>query len=409
MSRGAMLILALAFHFSLVVSKGGGIWNRWTFDSVATHGRRGWDFYAVYQAGHNLLTGVDVYEMAPHRIQVVVPWYTPYRYLPFVATTVGTLANALSPQVALVLWVTITDLLLLACAYDSWRAVRKQSSPLAAAMIWLCYTPLFLETYLGQFTLVQATLIHFLLRRVERRGWDEKAAMIWFMSLLWKHMTGLLAPVMIRGRRWRILAWAVAVVMAASAPYFVCHPGALRQFLSNFQAGPPGPQLGNHGVRQLLYSTLSALFPNLPVGIHQGLQWAWIVVVLLVTLIWTWRAQEIESGLGISLWVVTFFLVYHDIWEHHYVLLLPVFSYLHRRASGRFFWVLYVLIAMWTPYVLIDPSGLAAYHAPMRWTPLQPRILDVLYHASKALPVVLLWGLLLGKLQPRGRRAEAAS
>jgi hypothetical protein len=68
---------------------------------------------------------------------------------------------------------------------------------------------------------------------------------------------------------------------------------------------------------------------------------------------------------------------------------------LYRRSRSRGLLGLYALIAVWTPYVFIDPQGLAAYHAPLRWTPLEPRALDVLYHASKALPALLLWGYII--------------
>ena len=57
--RGRVLLaLAVAFHLSMLLSWRLGLWNRFTFDSTATHGRRGWDFYALYQAGRNVLTGV---------------------------------------------------------------------------------------------------------------------------------------------------------------------------------------------------------------------------------------------------------------------------------------------------------------------------------------------------------------
>ena len=89
-------------------------------------------------------------------------------------------------------------------------------------------------------------------------------------------------------------------------------------------------------------------------------------------------------------------------------MLLPVFVSLYRRRKSRTVLLLYALIAIWTPYGLIDPQGMAAYHMPMRWTPLQPRVLDVLYHAAKALPTLALWSYILwlirgSRSMPRGR------
>jgi hypothetical protein len=96
--------------------------------------------------------------------------------------------------------------------------------------------------------------------------------------------------------------------------------------------------------------------------------------------------------LQIALWTTVFLLVYHDVWEHHYVLLLPLFVLLYRNKPSRWLIVIYGLIAVWTPYRLIDPQGLAAYQMALRWTPLQPVWVNITYHASKALPAIMLWG-----------------
>jgi hypothetical protein len=66
--------------------------------------------------------------------------------------------------------------------------------------------------------------------------------------------------------------------------------------------------------------------------------------------------------------------------------------------------VVWALIAIWTPYRLVDPVGLAAYHAPMRWTPLAPPLVDVLYHASKAAPTLALFAWLVRGLLRRPSR-----
>jgi len=99
--------------------------------------------------------------------------------------------------------------------------------------------------------------------------------------------------------------------------------------------------------------------------------------------------------------MTSFFLLYHHVWEHHYVLLLPVYTVLLARRSSPCWWALFVLTALWTPYRLFDPTGLAAADASMRWTPFSPRLLDIAYHASKALPTLLLWGMLLRRVAGR--------
>ncbi len=94
------------------------------------------------------------------------------------------------------------------------------------------------------------------------------------------------------------------------------------------------------------------------------------------------------------LWTTAFFLIYHHVWEHHYVMLLPVLVVLAMRRPSPVLWVIYALLALPTPYGAIDPQGQVAVLDAMRWTPIRPLWQDLAYHASKALPTLALYGLL---------------
>lgn len=389
-----------------------GFYHGLTFDSTATHGRRGWDFYALYQAGRNVRTGISIYQSDNDKIEVVVPYYTPYRYLPFLAYTLGLLLNTLSPLWALRLWVLLVEVVLLLCARLSWRLGRDSIRRALLAAMWLVYTPYYLEIYLGQFSLVQAGLVLGILRGAMQAAGDPTArrgltGLCWTMSLLWKQNTALFVPLWLRLRRWRTLALGGGAVLLTTLPYFLRHPSSWAAFAANLWGNAPGHQLGNLGMRQFLLSLGSALFPSLSPEAHLWLGRAWALAILAIALWATWSDPSPDEALHLCLWMTTYFLIYHHVWEHHYVMLLPVFVVLYRRTNSRWVLLLYALIAIWTPYGLIDPQGMAAYHMPMRWTPLQPRLLDVLYHASKALPTLALWGYLLWRIRgarfaPRG-------
>jgi hypothetical protein len=392
LSAGRRLLLALALlaHLSLLISWRAGWFHGLTFDSVATHGRRGWDFYAVYQAGHNALTGASIYESDNERIDVVVPRYTPYRYLPFTALTLGVAVNALTPLWALRLWVLAIELTLLACVASTWRLAREPNQAALLASMWLLCTPFYLEIYLGQFTLVQAALVWALLLS-SQYGLNRRSDVWWTLSLLWKQNSALLAPLYLKERRWLPLLGVGAVVLLLSLPYWLAVPGSLADFAGNLDAGQPGHQLGNLGVRQWLYSVTTWLAPRLSAAGHVWLARGWVLAVLAVGALATWRAPQNAVGALVCLWMSAFFLVYHHVWEHHYVLAMPICVWLYDRYRSRWVLACWALLAIWTPYGLIDPTGLAAWHAPMRWMPLEPRWLDVLYHSSKAAPVLALW------------------
>jgi len=408
MSRGCRLLLLAAalFHLSLLLSWRLGFWNAYTFDSTATQGWRGWDFFAVYQAGHNLRTGVSIYESDNQRIEVVAPRYTPYRYLPFVACVVGWPLSGLPPPWAYRLWLVLVECVLLAGAWDSMLRPRDPTRGAICATMWLLFTPVYLELYMGQFSLVQAALVLVMLVTLEsgNRASERATTLAWTLSLLWKQNTALLAPVWIKLRRWRALIVAGAAVVALSLPYFLWDPSGLKAFVGNLTAAAPSPALGNLGARQGVYSLLSALAPSMGQSGHVAAQWVWLGAVLLAALWITWRGREDAIPL-VCLWMTTYFLVYHHVWEHHYVMLLPVYAALYRRTGDWRLLLLYGLTAIWTPYRLVDPQGLTALDASMRWTPLSPPWFDVAYHASKALPTLLLWVYLARDLLQRERAA----
>ncbi|MHB0858484.1 MAG: glycosyltransferase 87 family protein [Anaerolineae bacterium] len=395
-----LLAVALLFHLSLLVSWRTGFWNGYTFDSTVTAGRRGWDFYALYQAGHNVLTGISAYESDNDKIDVVVPLYTPFRYLPISAYTVGVLLNAVTPLWAFRLWVAFIELVLLGCAYYSWRLAHDARRGAVAAALWLFYTPYYLEIYLGQFSVIQGALILLMLgavagpELVARPVWANRFSLFWTLSLLWKQNTGLFAPLLLRLRRWQTLFWAGAAVLATSVPYFLLYPSALDAFLGNFQGGPPAPQLGNLGVRQFVYSLSLIRVPPATVEAQQLMQNVWVLLVLGLTLWVTFSVRRIDVPLALCLWTTTYFMVYHHVWEHHYVLLLPVFVTLYLRTGSWRVLALYALVAIWTPYRLLDPDGRAAVEASIRWTVPDSHVLFLAYHGSKAVPTLLLWGYL---------------
>jgi len=399
----ALLLAALLFHLSLLVSWRIGFWNRFTFDSTATQGWRGWDFYALYQAGHNVLTGVSVYESDNEAIDVVVPRYTPYRYLPLPAYTVGVAFNAVSPLWAFRLWVAVIVALWWTCAWASYRLGRDPTEGAILAAMWLMFTPFYLEIYLGQFSVVQSALVLLMLWALMGRlpRWVIDAG--WAASLVWKQNTALLGPVLLRERRWRALWIGGAMVLATSVPYFCLYPDSLARFMGNLTSGAPSPQLGNLGVRQLFYSVASAIWPGLSSQAYSLLQSGWVALVIVAGLVATFASRRWDPVLALCFWFTTYFLVYHHVWEHHYVMLLPVLVALYHRYRHRGVLVAWALVAIWTPYALIDPGGVAAFHAPMRWTPLDPPLVDILYHASKALPTLCLWGAqawLMARPQP---------
>jgi hypothetical protein len=428
MSRASRALLAAAvlFHLLMLVSWRTGTLNPLFFDAVVTHGVRGWDFYALYQAGHNVLTGHSAYESAAEQIDMVIPGgtYTPFRYLPVSAYTVGVLFNLVYPHWAYRLWVAFVEFVLLVCVAQTWRMVQDRDRRARLTAMWLCYMPYFLELYMGQFSFVQGAFLFAMLVAALRAAGAGGAAKhralgsafdgAWIGSVLWKQNTALLTPLMVRFQRWRAIVLLAALVLLTSLPYFALCPGSLSAFLRNFRGEPPWFQLGNLGFRQLVFDAMwslgDVLGVELPQLAYSGAQWAVVIVFVALSLALLALDRHPDLVLHISLWMAVYFIIYHHVWEHHYVMLLPVLVALMMRRESLLLWVLYLLLALPTPFFLIDPRGQVALLDAMRWTPIRPLWQDLLYHASKAIPALVLYGWLAWQIAhpnvPGGARSS---
>ncbi len=403
-SSRALLGAAILIHLLMLVSWRTGTLNPLFFDATVTRGRRGWDFYALYQAGHNVLTGHSAYESDGARIDVVIPGgtYTPFRYLPVSAYTLGVALNLVSPLWAYRLWVACIELVLLACIFLTWRAVQDADRRARLTAMWLCYTPYYLELYMGQFSLVQGALVFLMLLwalgQQLRLGFD----LTWVASVLWKQNTALFLPLMVRLKRWRAILILALLLIATAGPYFFLYPGSLGAFLRNFVGEQPWFQLGNLGFRQLVFDAMWSLGDVLHVQISPALyvrvQQALVALIVAIPLALLLFDRQPNVLTHLSLWMTAYFLAYHHVWEHHYVMLLPVMVVLAMRHESPWLCALYLLLALPTPFYLIDPHGQVAIVDAMRWTPIRPLWQDLLYHASKAAPALLLYGMLAGQV-----------
>lgn len=418
LSSRLLLAAALLIHLVMLISWRTGTLNPLFFDPTVTHGRRGWDFYALYQAGHNVLTGHSAYESDGNRIEMVIPGgtFTPFRYLPLSAYTLGVLFNLVTPLWAYRLWVAFTELILWMCIWLTWRAERDVNHRVRLAAMWLCFSPFYLELYMGQFSFVQGALIFVMLLQAQRPAPGLGFDLAWVGSVLWKQNTALLAPLMLRLWRWRALVLLALLLLVTAGPYFALVPGSLAAFLGNMRSDPPWFQMGNMGLRQLVFDSMwsagDVLGFQIPDSWYTGAQTAVVLFFLALSLLLTGFDHKPDVIDHIGLWISAYFILYHHVWEHHYVMILPVLVALALRGAPRGLWVIYLLLALPTPFYLIDPHGQVAVLDAMRWTPIRPLWQDMAYHASKIVPVLALYGALawrIGRRLLRDRQMQPAS
>src|SRR5579859_4652473 len=377
------------------------------FDATVLSGGRGLDFYSIYPAGYNARHGQDIYEGDPARVTVVVPYFTPYRYLPPVAYTVGAGLSLLSPLAAYKAWVVIIELMLLICAGASFYVTcHDPDLGVRLAAMWLVFSPYYLELFMGQFSLVQATLILVMLLlagddtlRASKTLRVSSFNTTWIVSVIWKINTVVFVPVLARLGRWRALVAGGVITAAVTLPYFAIFPAHWGDFLANnFGNTVAGHELGNLGFRQLVFELLAVLGAG--ATLQRLAQWAVVAVVVLAALALTFWPRAGQPPLAdlLSLWLVAFFLVSPQVWEHHAVMLLPVLVVAYRQRPGWLLAGLWLLLALPTPFGFTALQPAIAANHDLRGFLLSPTWQFLLQHASKAVPTTLLFAYFSIKL-----------
>lgn len=404
LSGPTILLLAALVHGFMLISLPLG-WLNPLFDDSTHRTGRGADFFAVYQAGSNLLDGVSIYSTTP-RIQRV-PYYYPYRYHPLVAATVGLGAQLIAPFSAYGLWIIVLEGLLLFNVFLTWRLFQNKFHAAVGVALWLVFSPYYLELFMGQFSFLMGSLIFWTLL-----AWNRSARLqgdfLWTLSLAIKSNSVLFAPVLLREGRWKTVLIGGVITLVLASPYFIAKPDTYEEFARNYSEPLSMPALlGNQGFSGLLgiailrtsglwtdnIELLGERVPEMDELMETPLS-IWTLMVIGGTLLITFKSGK-PNGPGLYLlWLLAFFLFYKHVWEHHYVMLMPVFVLLYYGiTSGSLpmskilFWIVFASLALPTAFVLIDKSPVL-FDPELSWEPWK----SFLYHIPKPLAVLVLYG-----------------
>ncbi len=387
---------AVVLHAVMFVSLFNGYVNP-LFDNT-DHFLQGFDYFAVYDSGAAILRGDSVYSLAPVGD---APYASPYRYLPVMAYSAGVAFNALPPWTGYWLWVDLLELMLFADAWLTCRLARDRHWGLIAAATWFVFTPMYVEEFMGQWSFLMATLMLWTGAALAHDR-PRLAGAPWIASVLEKTNSALFAPIFIKLRQWRLLAATAAAVIVLDAPYFLLHRADGRLFWdANFGWSFRGPvsrltamatgDLGGNAFIRSIWLT----FDHTGRGAPRWLVGAVVLVVLAASLMATFLPKRPNVVALFAIWSAVFFLTYTQIWEQHYVMLLPALALLlalspeHRALTV----VVFVFVALPTPYWIF--VKLYPLHGDVPFLASQeyawPRWAGITYHASKIVPVFALW------------------
>lgn len=398
-----ILAVGLVFHCLMLISLRAGFLNPLFNDAMHRSGQAA-DFFAVYQAGTNLQDGTSIYSTAP--VHQSVPYFYPYRYHPFVAYTVGFASQLFPPFGAYGLWVIVQEILLVLNIMVSRSLFSEEKHRTVATLFWLLFTPFYLELFMGQFSFAMTSLVFWAIAAWMKKE-VQKGDVWWALSLVVKSNSVLFVPVLLRGRRWKSLLLGAGVAAVLAVPYFTAVPGTYDEFARNYtERLSMSTLLGNQGFSALIgiavLRTSGLWTDDLHVLGQRVVQMdqlmeipvlLWTLLVVGTALYVTFKTTRVEGPELFLLWLLAFFLFYKHVWEHHYVMLLPVFVLLYYQVvAGRLdlprpvFWTAFVIIALPTAFITIDRSPVM-FDPELSWEPWK----SFLYHLPKPLAVLVLF------------------
>jgi len=397
----ALLGLGAAVHLLFLLSLRLGWLNPLFNDTMHRFGPGG-DFFSIYAAGVKGRAGESVYTIGGH--VEAVPYAYAFRYAPLVAYTVGAALSCLPAIAAYAVWLIGCELALLRNIRLTLAMAPDKRTGCVAASLWLLFTPYYLELFVGQFTFITASLVFwaYLGWREPSRGAARKADWLWAAAVWLKMMPLLYLPVMLLRGRWRSALAVLLVLLASSALYFAQFPQDWTVFAATNAEEAPAGHAGNLGLMALLFHAVGER--------HGAYSVARTVALALVgaSLAWltyrAWKALRGKSGDAegrmLALYAAcsaAYLLTYKDVWEHHYVLLLPPLVLLALRKESPWLWLSPFLIsALPGLFALYDLPGLGYNEDPqVYWRPAT----SLLHHGGK--PVAALW--LLAGLVASGR------
>jgi hypothetical protein len=346
------------------------------------------DFFAVYHAGRQVLTGRDPYaeEERPRR----TPTFAPFRYPPGVAFTVGVAFAWARPWVAYAAWIVLLEALLLLdlLLMRSLFTDRRVWALVAAG--WLAFTPYFVELWMGQFTFATASLV-FIALVCWRRARPRTAAALWACAAVLKLFPLALTPLLVRQRRLAAIGGA-GLLLALALAWFLWHPAQWRQFVAlNFT----GVDLrtfhaGNFGLQAFLYDVVSLLGP-----VGEG-AWRWLTGGLATALIAAASLAMIRRGgadarVSAAIALLLLPLGFRHVWEHHYVVVLPALALLASAWETRprrliALAAAWLVLALPSPLILLQ-SGTPTWFPEQQWS----APVRALYHAPRPLATLAVF------------------
>lgn len=336
------------------------------------------DFFAVFQAGDNFLQGQSLYADTEG---ISIPYSYPFRYLPFIGYSIGSILSTLSPFFAYGIWIFFYEVLIGYNIYLTGKLIKDTNIFAVAVIPWLLFSPYLIEIFMGQWSFLLASLFFYTLYGIIK---DNAFQYLFVLAPLMKPNALIISPILLKLKKFKLLFLTAGGIILTSCIYFSFFREDIAVFLENFN-DVLYSHGGNFGFKSLYYIFAVRIFD---IPIPRAWFFGFIVLSGLFTLYITFIRTK-DPVLQFVIWICYFFFIYKDIWEHHYVLFMPVFVLLVYKFKLTFEKVLtrkYLPITI--AFLLIAlPSLFGLEYLFLENAPTEPdhvsNIFAILYHFLK--------------------------
>lgn len=367
----------------------------------------GADFFALYHAGVRLERDGRIYAWGDDEI---TPPYYAFRYLPSLAQTAGRAARLVSPWTAYLVWIGLLEALLVACMVLTRRHFGGGALVPWLWALWLAYTPLWLELFMGQFSFATGGLV-FAACVLASRGSLGRALLPWIASVAIKIYPVILLPLWWRRGLFLLPSTLVALLALGNVPGFLLLPDAWETFvdMNLVPATVNPPNAAQYGLAHFAQLVLVRLL-GVPASTWPTIHRVGSLAIPAIAFAFALRRRGAPLAAGAATLLLAHQLTYKDVWEHHYSMVLPMGLLLLRENLGdrRLAWTIgasLVALALPTPFTVWDvPGGDPAWS----WNLAQ----QLAVPGAKVLPTLILFGTglwTLGRTSAKEAESKASA
>jgi len=408
--KKCIFIVSIIIHITFLLSLRWGFLN--PFFNDASH-RKGQavDFFLIYQAGKDSMTGEGIYESKPKD----VPYsYTNYRYLPISSFTLGIVLSLFQPWTSYWLWVIFCEIVLIYLIILTRMLAQYSATFYLLASMWLCFSPLYLELYMGQFTFFLSATF-FLVCYSHMKHKDKMQSIVWIGGVIIKFTGLILVPLFFKYNKYKTIVTCLSILCLTTLLYFSFHKEDIPVFLYNVsnigKLANYNLHAGNLGFRAFLGIVIKKALPDISVSVHllsknllfnsqtiafsaaQCISYGFVFFSLIITFL----VKKENNFINLfSLWICSYFLSAGEVWEHHFVLILPALTFLYFENEKKMYLLAFLILAIPTPFILFDIDTMGPGHFdPEKFWPLS---VSVFYHCFKISGVIILFACLMNNL-----------